>query len=387
MTAVNSISTMAKARWADGLRRGSTRTKTYSTLGTRKEGRVQIIKDRVYEVTNPQTDNQMRQRTIFATVTKAAEKMIELIGISQEGESKVEYARQAFISQNIAFLKSVAGRTEGDPAHVLAAYAPKGNQQLIPNSYIVSKGSLTVPTILLPKTNGNKGSFGANRYAVMGNLPGLPFGTYTVAQLWYALFGLQPGDQLSFPQVYNEGIAQVMYNSADEDAEPVDKTILADFVCPRIVLLETMPSTTVTIDSNITAAEIIAAMKSGVDSEKTWETMDERLLDNLSIDDTADDILVLTTPSTYDELYCMNNDDVCVALGVVLSRKVEGKWKYSTSQLVCIWDGSSIPDGEKYFGFTLPHAMDTYRADAVTDADGNFLQRGGSSDIIPKSFM
>lgn len=378
---------MSKARWADGLRRGSTKTKTYSTLSTRKEGRIQIIKDRVYEVTNPQTDNQMRQRTIFATVTKAAEKMIELIGISQEGESKIEYARQAFISQNIAFLKSVAGRTEGNPAHVLAAFAPKGNQQLIPNSYIVSKGSLTVPTILLPKTAGDKGSFGATSFAAMGNLPGLPFGTYTVAQLWYALFGLQPGDQLSFPQIYDEGDAQVMYNSADEDAEPVDLTILADFVCPRLVLLETMPSTTVTIDSNITADAIIAALKSGVDAEKTWETMDERLLDNLSIDDTADEILVLTTPSTYDELYCMNNDDLCVALGVVLSRKVDGKWKYSTSQLVCVWNGENIPNGTQYFGFTLQHAMDTYRADAVTDADGNFLQRGGSSDIIPKSFM
>ena len=313
--------------------------------------------------------------------------MIELIGISQEGESKVEYARQAFIQQNIAFLKSVAGRRVGLNRHVLAAFAPKGNQQLIPNSYIVSKGSLQVPAVLQVKTYGDAGSFGATSYAAMGKLPGLPFGDYTVAQLWSALFGLLPGDQLSLPQIYREGVAQVMNNSADEDAQPVDLTILADFACPRIVLLETMPATTITIDDNITAAEIIAAMKTGVDTDKTWETMDERLLDSLEIDDAADEILVLTTDSLYNQLYCVNNDDVCVALGVVLSRKVEGKWRYSTSQLCCVWNGTNIPNGQEYFGFTLEHAMDTYRADAVTDADGNFLQRGGSSDIVPKSFM
>lgn len=378
---------MAKARNSYALWRGSTKSKTYSTLSTKKDGRVQVIKDRVYDVTNPQTDRQMMQRTIFATVTKAAEKMIELIGISQEGESKVEYARQAFIQQNIAFLKSVAGRTEGNPAHVLAAFAPKGNQQLIPNSYIVSKGSLQVPAVLLPKTADNAGSFGATSYAKIGRLQGLPFGDYTVAQLWNGLFGLNPGDQLSFPQIYDEGDAQIMYNSADEDAEPVDLTIIADFLCPRLVLLENMPATTVTIDSNITALEIIAAMKTGIDTDKTWETLGDRLLDDLEIDDAADDILVMMIDKAYDEIFTVNNDDLCVALGTVLSRKVEGKWRYSTSQLVCIWNGTNIPNGTEYFGFTLAHAMDTYRADAITDADGNFLQRGGSSDIVPKSFM
>ena len=378
---------MAKARNSYALWRGSTKSKTYSTLSTKKDGRVQVIKDRVYDVTNPQTDRQMMQRTIFATVTKAAEKMIELIGISQEGESKVEYARQAFIQQNIAFLKSVAGRTEGNPAHVLAAFAPKGNQQLIPNSYFVSKGSLQVPAALLPKTAGDAGSFGATSFANIGKLKGLPFGDYTVAQLWSGLFGLNPGDQCSFPQIYDEGDAQIMYNSADEDAEPVDLTIIADFLCPRLVLLENMPATTVTIDDNITAAEIIAAMKTGIDTDKTWETLGDRLLDDLEIDDAADDILVMTIDKAFDEVLTVNNDDVCVALGVVLSRKVEGKWRYSTSQLVCVWNGTNIPNGTEYFGFTLEHAMDTYRADAITDADGNFLQRGGSKDIIPKSFM
>lgn len=378
---------MAKARNRYGLWVGSTKSMTYSTLATKKQGRVQVIKDRVYQVTNPQTDSQMKQRTIFATVTKAAEKMIDLIGISQEQESKKEYARQAFITQNIAFLKSVAGKTAGNPAHVLAAFAPKGNQQLIPNSYIVSKGSLQLPAIFVPKTDGDAGSFGADNWGTVGTLAGIPFGSYTPADLWSLLFGLRSGDQISIPQIYNEGEAQVMYDGNYDGAEIVDKTILADFVCPRVVLLETMPTTALTINGSTTAAAIQAALLSGVDTAKSWEGVADRLVDKISIDDTADDVMTLIFNGTYDEMLAINNDDICVALGVVLSRKVDGKWRYSTSQLVCVFDPNDVQIEGEYFGFTLNHASDTYRADAVTDADGNFLQRGGQADILPPDFQ
>lgn len=378
---------MAKARNSYALWAGSTKSKTYSTLATKKEGRVQIVKDRVYQVTNPQTDPQMKQRVIFATVTKAAERMIDLIGISQEQESKVEYARQAFITQNIAFLKSVAGKTAGNPAHVLAAFAPKGNQQLIPNSYIVSKGTLQLPVIFVPKTEGDAGSFGADAWATVGKLADIPFGTYTPADLWNLLYGLRPGDQISVPQIYNEGTAQVMYDGNYDGAGIVDKTVLADFVCPRVVLLETMPTTELTINGSTTAAAIQDAMASGVDTAKSWDTLVDRLLDKISIDDTADDVMTLIFNGTYDEMLGLNNDDVLLALGVVISRKVDGKWRYTTSQLVCVFDPSDVDAYGEYFGFTLGHAADTYRADAVTDADGNFLQRGGQSDILPPDFQ
>ena len=323
----------------------------------------------------------------FRTVAKAAERMIALIGISQEQESKVEYARQAFITQNIAYLMSVAGKTAGNPAHVLAAFAPKGNQQLIPNSYIVSKGSLQLPTMFIPRTSGDKGSFGASGWDDFGDVGSVPVGTYTAASLWKTIFGLNPGDQLSFPQIYNEGEAQVMYDGNYDGAEIVDKTIVADFVCPRIVLLENMPTTEVQITDQTDVSVIIAALKTGIDTAKTWDPMGDLLLDNLEILSAANDVLTMEIPNSFDEVMCINNDDICVALGAVLSRKVDGKWRYSTSQLVCVFDPSDVQSEGEYFGFTLSHAADTYRADAVTDADGNFLQRGGQSDILPPDFQ
>lgn len=385
---------MAKARQARSLWVGKTKTQVYSTLATAKDGRVQVIKDRAEKVSNPQTQAQMVQRVIFATVTKAAEKMFKLISISNERQSQPQFAKQAFVSNNVKLLRKLAGRTKTEldgVTHVLAAFAPKENQQIIPNSYYMSFGSVLVPSQLVPRTQdtaGNAtGSFGGDSWAPIGQLgAGVPFGDYTPAQLWQMLFGLMPGDQLSLPQLYDEGDAQILYNSDDEDAEPVDLTIVADFVCPRIVLLDEMPSTTVTIGAETTAAQVIAALKSGINTEKTWETMDDRLLDGIVIDETADDVMVFTMgTNTWQDCFGINNDDHMVALGIIISRFDGSKWRYSTSQLVCAYN-PSVSDTD-YFGFKLQNAIDTYKATSKMTAEGNFIQQGGESDIIPEDFM
>ena len=379
---------MAKARNSYALWRGSTKSKTYSTLKVNnKEGRVQIIKDRVYEVANPQTDSQMLQRVIFATVSKAAEKMAALIEISQEGNNDRTASRQAFIQQNIAFLRSVAGRRVGLNRHYLAAYAPKGNTQLIPNSYMVSKGSLSVPSWFIPKTDGDNGTFGASSYADVGHVGTLPFGTYTVAQLWEAIFGLKPGDQVTFPQIYGDGEAQVLLDGDYDGAGIVDKTLLTSFCAPRIVLLSEMPEQTLTIDGEITAAQIQATLSLGIDNDKSWEPIVDKLLMYTNVDEAIDDVIIMMVDSPYDNIFGANNDDTMRAVGCILSRQIDSKWLYSTSQLVCVWDFIGVDSGNKYFGFTLTNAMDTYRPTAQTDAEGNFLQSGGQPDIVPESFQ
>ena len=319
---------MAKARFADGLRKGSTKSKTFSTLATKKEGRVQIVKDRVTDITNPQSRAQMIQRVCFATATNAAAKMFQLISISTEGETKAEFARQAFISRNVEFLKKVAGRRAGSNLHYLAAFAPKNNAELIPNSWIVSKGSLSVPTYLVPRTTGDAGSFGDATFAKFGDednvLPALTVGSsYTAAELWSLLFGLQPGDQITVPQIYGDGIAQAMYAGESSDSELIDKTLNTSFCAPRLVLAKEMPTTTITISAETTAAQIATIMRAGVNADSSFETLVDNILDNLSIDEIAGDNFQLTIDKTYDEVYCVDNDGVIRALGVILSRQDE----------------------------------------------------------------
>ena len=397
---------MAKARFCKGLRRGSTKTETYSTLATRKDGRIQIIKDRVTDITNPQTDLQMLNRVCFVTASQAAAKMYDIISISQEGESKPEYARQLFISQNAELLKKAAYKRVGLARHYRAAYAPKGNQQLIPNSYQVSKGSLTVPEYLVPKTSGSNdggGSFEYGTYDMFGRNvnnggsimyvneipnPVVIGQTYNAAQLWSLLFGLLPGDQLTFPQIYGSGVAQALYAGGTEDSAIEDKTLITQFCAPRMVLKTEMPTTTITITSETTAAQISAILQGGVSEDDSYMSLVDLLLQAISISETQDDDMYLTVNELYSEVFGINGSVNLRALGVILSRydSERQKWMYSTSNLVCVWDFLAQNSGADYFGFTIDNAIATYRATVTANANGNFLQRGGTPDIVPASF-
>ena len=380
---------MAKARFCKGLRRGSTKTETYSTLATRKDGRIQIIKDRVTDIANPQTISQMQQRVIFATVTSAAKHMYPLISISQEGETKPEYARQMFISQNIELLKRTIGKRVGLENHYLSAFAPKGNTQLIPNSYQVSKGSLTVPAYLIPKTTEAGSTFQYSSFGKICNPDGtqqmgaLTIGqTYNAEDIWRILFGLLPGDQLTFPQIAGDEIAQSML----QGSTVVDKTLVTTFAAPRLVLLSEMPATTITITANTTASEVVDILRGGVNDESSFTALVGNILDSLAIDEAVENEVFFTLDNVYNDTYGVL-DGTIRALGVILSRKdSNGKWQYSTSNLCCAWDFISQNSGADYFGFTLDNAIATYLTSAQTDANGNFLQRGGNADIVPESF-
>lgn len=390
--------TMAKARFSKGLRRGSTKTETYSTLSTRKEGRIQIIKDRVTDIANPQTDLQMLNRVCFVTASQAAAKMYDIISISQEGENKPEYARQLFISQNAELLKKAAYKRVGLARHYRAAYAPKGNKQLIPNSYQISKGSLTVPEFLVPKTGDEGGSsfeyanfsrFGvtvAGEYSIV--MPGvLNVGSsYTAADIWQILLGLLPGDQLTFPQIAGSEIAQALYEGSDETSAIADKTLVTTFCAPRIVLKKEMPSSQITITSETTIAQIRAIMRGGIDADASFTKVVDNFFTAMDIEELTDNEMSFNIGDTYLGVYGVTGN--IRALGVILSRydAERKKWQYSTSNLVCVWDFLSQNNGADYFGFTVDNAIATYRAAVLANANGNFLQRGGTPDIVPASF-
>lgn len=397
--------TMAKARFSKGLRRGSTKTETYSTLSTRKEGRIQIIKDRVTDIANPQTDLQMLNRVCFVTASQAAAKMFPIISISQEGESKPEYARQLFISQNTELLKKAAYKRVGLNRHYRAAYAPKGNQQLIPNSYQVSKGSLTVPEYLVPKTGNNAGGgsfqfaafdkFGQNvveagvtSYKNQIATPLVIGQSYNAAQLWQILFGLLPGDQLTFPQIYGSGIAQALYAGESEDSAVEDKTLITQFCAPRLVLKTEMPTATITVSAETTALQVAAIMQAGVNTNDSFMDLVETLIGLLEIDETQGNNVFFKINGTYADAFAVGDTSYIRALGVILSRlnSETGKWQYSTSNLCCVWDFIAQNDGNDYFGFTIDNAIATYKSGLKMAGDGNFLQRGGTHDIVPASF-
>lgn len=395
---------MAKARWADGLRTGSTKTKTYQTLPTRKEGRVQIIKDRVYDITNPQTTGQMIHRAAFVTATIAAERMLPLIGISFEGVTKKAYARRYFVGLNARLLGQL-GRSMNAGGMTSAAYSPKGNKQLIPNSYIVSEGSVRLPYILTPQvettnaqsiTDGE--SFSGRAWRVINGGEAITIltvgSTYTAAQLWKLIYGLEPGDQLTVPQIFiSDDYAQSNSYITDENEVVVlDLVRYADFAAPRLVLKDSS-SSSITISASTTIEQITAVMRDLILVEKSNTAIIDNLTRNCLSLEVQNDALVIVPFSegtTYEIMYSISDDDRLAAVGAIVSRKDEnGKWHYSTSQLFCVYEAlnTQTPSNTpQYFGYTLANAIETYLAQS-SSSEGNFMQTGTQDTIVPPSFQ
>lgn len=134
---------------------------------------------------NPQTNGQMAQRMIFATVVSAYSKMKAITDHSFEGVQYGAKTQQAFMKENLAIMRNRASEDEGN-------FLIPNIGVLMANPYLVSKGSLTSVrginidgTVVLPETLD-----GANEV--------------TVATFCSTL-GINKGDQITIVAITDEG--------------------------------------------------------------------------------------------------------------------------------------------------------------------------------------
>lgn len=165
---------MAKSSSFFGLRRGSTKSLTFSVLNGK-----QITKDRVTSVRNPKSNGQIMQRMKMSAVNVIYRYFKTLITRGQQGIAYGEKSRLAWLSQ------------------VLAAsplYNAKGSNVLLPWTFPLTKGSLQ--------------TLGAD---YLGNVATIHFPTtynaenVTDAQLIAANDFLQEGDQIAVVLMKREG--------------------------------------------------------------------------------------------------------------------------------------------------------------------------------------
>lgn len=115
---------MAKSKSFFGLRRGSTKSLTFSVL----DGK-QITKDRVTSVRNPKTNGQIMQRMKLSAAGVIYRYFKTYIDRGQQGVSYGKNSRNAWLKQILS----------GEPL-----YNGKGNNVLLPWSFPLTKGSLPV---------------------------------------------------------------------------------------------------------------------------------------------------------------------------------------------------------------------------------------------------
>lgn len=123
---------MAKSKSFFGLRRGSTKTLTFSVFNGK-----QVTKDRVELVKNPRSLAQMQQRMAMATASAAYAKMKEIVDHSFEGVTYGLNNMSEFIKQNTKAIKDAII----DPANAKFAFNPYKDRNLYGGQFIISAGS------------------------------------------------------------------------------------------------------------------------------------------------------------------------------------------------------------------------------------------------------
>lgn len=137
---------MAKSKSFFGLRRGSTKSHTYSILNGQ-----QITKDRVQAVANPKTQKQQFQRAIMATVMAAYSEMKAIEDHAFQGKKKGSENQREFMSRNLVAMRNafLQYQDEGTAANLQKFWAvgPK-TPTVLPCEWILAHGTLEEQTFL-----------------------------------------------------------------------------------------------------------------------------------------------------------------------------------------------------------------------------------------------
>lgn len=173
---------MAQSKGFFGLRKGSTKSLTFSVL----DGK-QITKDRVYDVKNPRTEAQMRQRMLMTTIGAAYKTLKSIADHSFEGYSIGMQCMRQFNSRNLNRFKQAAA------AKGSVAFNEYKDGDVNPMPFILASGSLPGFAFKFD---------GTSNLEIVGEKEDADF---TTAEGIYAALGVQRNDLITFCTVIGEG--------------------------------------------------------------------------------------------------------------------------------------------------------------------------------------
>lgn len=274
---------MAQSKSFFGLRRGSTKTLTFSVYNGK-----QVTKDRVYNVKNPRSSMQMKQRAIMATALRGYSALKEICDHSFEGITYGQKSMNYFVAENARMIRSAAPNVN--------LSLSKGNS--VSNAYIIAKGSLNGPVITADKDSSQ------HYFSVRISKSE----SYTFGSLMAKLGATTTGDMVTFVNLVDNkgGNASVYWL--------------------RLKLTEENGSKALGAISD--GAPVLQNLTEGVDFETN--------IDNFSLSDFP---LTVTAGSTNDLLLVGKGQDiegthVQESMGVILSRKYDATWLRSSNTMV-----------------------------------------------------
>lgn len=335
---------------------------------------------------NVQSDPQMRQRIAFGTVTQAAREMLPIIGISFEGYDSEKLNRRRFVQVNSTFLgkKAKINATE-------CAWSTKGNNQLIPNPYIMSAGSLDTPEVLEPHYKNNGSALIPNMQLTETDTNvEFPKKIMSPLELWQFLYGIGAGGQLTAPMIKTLKGATHFADFEDTIGDATHPVTIKDYIryskfeAPRVVL-KNADEIRAGYDVDFTTQgdenmpdwqdDIRYALDEAVDKDKSDSNFLGFLLASGSshIGDTRYQVELDWT------VFDLDTDWQVSAIGIILSRRrADGSYTYNNCKLLT--GHTAIVAGPSYYGVKLPFAYQSYLS--AENRSQNYLQTGGSGGNI-----
>jgi hypothetical protein len=349
-------------------------------------------------VSNPQSAAQMAQRVAFATATNAAKKMLSVIGLSFYGVSNGKLSRRKFVSLNAPILKAAADAAiagEDEWYSPTCHYKGKDVNQLVPNPYIVSDGSLVLPEQLnvikqgetsLVTTGGEELKMTIRKEAQ----------TIEGWKLLESLFGCTSGDQITLVTIQGKKGDAVPYEYEQGENVTVNGVPMLNYdwmrftrmLAPRIVFKrDNLASLEVLADDTMGTLQpkLTAALRGCIDLEKSNEAFVKFFLTNsLQLDD--NDAAGFDAYFSSEELPSFSEDWTNLAAGIVRSANIDGVWDFTRCQLVVAMDLDTAggPSGnDNYSGLHIGNAIYTY-VGVADAANKNFMTTGTPFDEMPR---
>lgn len=315
---------------------GHARGKVGSVVFSRLNGK-QITRALAESVKNPRTDGQNVQRAIFATVNGFASAVRDIVDHSFQSYKEGSTSVNRFVSINVKKLRELY--LSGAPVDIM----PKGAGLPYANPYRFSIGSLGVQRLFI-------GTTAAARHFAVYQEQDWEGNVVDAAQLQACIPAFAPGCEIAVIKVYYNENEHFHFVTKDR---AVFKSSF-DSIDPANDIVTSSGIDTSYLDMNKTTDDTILRLVGGSSGNKILAVSE-------NLNDAAANSLV-----------------ACV---VIVSRKdSEGKWQYTTSDMVCDEGWSEAHD--------LTAAINSYgnaaKADATSDQylqQSSQEQQGG--DVTP----
>lgn len=344
---------------------------------------------------NSQTTKQMLQRVAFATVSQAAKHMLPIVGQSFQGANNEKENRRAFVRENVnrlrnlyaAHVSQITGRERG--VDISAAVA-KGVSVVVPNPYIMSRGSLQQPGMFSIRTNTLNTNHPIEAAIPNANTALFIGTTYSPAEILKQMTGLSIGQQLTICLLSGNNNSPFAYTSDSGSFNRYSR-----FNALRIVFNDDedwAAENSIVISADTTIDQIKEKIMAIIDQDKSDTYLVDAFMENIfdSVTVGGNSVILKTIGAAgtsvaeqiaqhifdagFESLNVGNN---LYGIAYIVSELEGTQWAYSNSEMALYFSTGAISaNNSRYYGLRFEVALPTYVKS--TDASSElFLRQGG----------